>query len=281
MKENSPRLGRGLAALFGDGSANGFSQDIAVTLKIETLAPGPFQPRGPIEPASLEELASSIRRQGVLQPILVRPHPTKPAMHEIIAGERRWRAAQVAGLIEIPVLIRSLSDLDAQAAALIENLQRQDLNAIEEAEGYSRLIKDHSISHEQLGGMIGKSRSHIANTIRLLQLSSSVRGLVSRGELTAGHARALLNHPDQVSAANAIISQGLNVRQTEAMLKNIVPAGTIRNTVNPEFLSLERELTEFLGLSVRIRQNGEHGSVNVAFRNLDQLDGIIRLLRPL
>ena len=194
-RDATPRLGRGLAALFGDVAPVGSEFTSHATLPIDSLAPGPFQPRTEIDPLRLAELTESVRQQGILQPILVRPHPAQPCQYQIIAGERRWRAAQAAGLSDVPVLVRQLSDTDAMAASLVENLQRQDLDPIEEAQAYKRLLDEFGLTQEQLGGLVGKSRSHVANTIRLLQLPHGVQAHVHSGGLSAGHARALLVHP--------------------------------------------------------------------------------------
>ncbi len=220
-KEVSPRLGRGLAALMGettrpvpvDQPASGIA-----TIPIELVEPGPFQPRSAIDPTALGDLVESIRARGILQPLLARPHPGNPGHYQIIAGERRWRAAQAAGLHEVPVLVRNLADADAMAAALVENLQRQDLNAIEEAEGYNRLIEEFGMIQETLSSAVGKSRSHVANTLRLLHLPAEVQQEVRRGALSPGHARALLSHPEPAKAAVAVIARGLNVRQTETFI---------------------------------------------------------------
>ena len=213
-----PRLGRGLAALLGDRSpdAPDRSSEGIHALPIELLEAGPFQPRQIMEPDSLEELTESIRARGILQPILARPHPDQPGRYQIIGGERRWRAAQRAGLHAIPVHVRHLADAEAMAASLVENLQRQDLNAIEEAEGLHRLMRDYAMTQEELAGAVGKSRSHVANTIRLLQLPASVRREVMNGALSAGHARALIGHPDPAKAALAVIADASQQRALEA-----------------------------------------------------------------
>lgn len=297
-----PRLGMGLSALIGDapplaeadrpGSAPaaagaGTGQRV---LPIEVLEPGPFQPRGPIEPDGLAELAASIREHGVLQPILVRPKPGAPGTYQIVGGERRWRAAQAAGLHEVPVTIRTLGDREAMAAALVENLQRQDLNALEEAEGYSRLIEEFGLTQDALGKAVGKSRSHVANTLRLLGLPPRVRELLRNGQLTAGHARAILTADDPEKLATTVVVRGLSVRQTEALA-----AGKPReprapkadrdrgsdSARDPDVAALERDLTERLGLRVTIHpRGGGGGQLVIAYRDLDQLDGLIRLLNP-
>lgn len=284
-KEANPRLGRGLAALMGDtarAATAGPPPAGITTLAIELLEPGPFQPRGPIDAKSLTELADSIRARGVLQPLLARPHPATPGHYQIIAGERRWRAAQTAGLHEVPVLVRDLRDSDAMAAALVENLQRQDLNAIEEAEGYRKLISDFGMTQESLAAAVGKSRSHVANTLRLLNLPPTVQQEVRNGALSAGHARALLAHPEPAKAALAVITRGLNVRQTEALTSrksdSSPPADRSRRTIDPETAALERDLTERLGLKVEISFDGKGGTLRIRYQSLDQLDGLVTLL---
>lgn len=284
VRDTGPRLGRGLAALLGDipGPAPAIPSDTAAirSLALDLLEPGPFQPRGSMDPAALMELAVSIRASGVLQPLLVRAHPAKPGRYEIIAGERRWRAAQSAGLHEAPVHLRALSDEEAAAAALVENLQRLDLNAVEEAEGYRRLTEEFSLTHERLAAAVGKSRSHISNTLRLLQLPQSVLGEVRVGSLSAGHARALLGHPEPAKAALAVIAGGLNVRQTEALASSPAIRGpTQKKSPDPDTEALERDLTARLGLKVEIQSDGRGGgSLRVRYRTLDQLDGLIKLL---
>ena len=274
-RDTGPRLGRGLAALLGEPAATAAPASIRA-LPIEALEPGPFQPRVSMAEDAMAELVDSIRRQGVLQPILARPMPGLTHRYQIIAGERRWRAAQAAGLHELPVLVRDLPDTDAMAAALVENLQRQDLNAIEEAEGYRRLTDEFGLTQEELGAAVGKSRSHVANLMRLLQLPPTVRAEVQNGALSAGHARALLAHPDPAKGALQVIARGLNVRQTEAMLQRRPPS-TPRPR-DPETAALERELSELLGLRVSVSFDGKAGAVQIHYRSLDQLDGLIARL---
>ena len=280
-KETSPRLGRGLAALLGDSvAAPATPQSPGVrSVPVEMLQPSPYQPRGAMNPGALEELTASIRARGILQPLLVRPHPTEAGQFQIIAGERRWRASQAAGLHEVPVLIREFSDVDAMAAGLVENLQRQDLNPIEEAEGFRRLLDEFGVSQEQVGQAVGKSRVHVSNTLRLLGLPEAIRTELRRGTLTAGHARALLMHPAPETVLAAVLSRGLNVRQTEALAKAAVLLrnGTVRaaKPKDPETATLERELSERLGLKVEIAYDGEGGSVRIFYRNLDQLDSML------
>jgi ParB family chromosome partitioning protein len=289
-----PRLGRGLSALLGEpppatpGPApeggRAASDGTVRALPIEMLEPGPFQPRGPMEPAPLQELADSIREHGVLQPILVRPKPGGDGQsYEIVGGERRWRAAQLVPLHDVPVVVRDLGDREAMAAALVENLQRQDLNALEEAEGYRRLIDEFHLTQDALGQAVGKSRSHVANTMRLLALPERVRELLRDGALSAGHARALLAAPNPEALAMQVVDRGLNVRQTEALAaaKPRDPAAErpAAAAADPEITALERQLSGRLGLKIAIRQAGRGGQVTIHYRDLDQLDGVIRLLQ--
>ena len=276
-----PRLGRGLSALMGDlpaGPARG--GEGLRHIPIEMLEPGPFQPRGPMDTAPLQELADSIREHGVLQPILVREKPGVAGVFQIIGGERRWRAAQLVPLHEVPVVIRELGDREAMAAGLVENLQRQDLNALEEAEGYRRLLEEFGLTQDKLGQAVGKSRSHVANTLRLLALPDRVRELLRDGALTAGHARALLTATDPVGLALQVVDRGLNVRQAEALAAARPRDASPRPArAEPEVQTLERDLSERLGLRISIRTSGRGGQVTIAYRDLDQLDGVIRLLQ--
>jgi len=243
------------------------------------MEPGPFQPREQLDEAALAELASSIREHGVLQPILVRPAKGSGARFQIIGGERRWRAAQAAGLHEVPALVREFSDREAMAAGLVENLQRQDLNALEEAEGYGRLVEQFGLTQDALARAVGKSRPHVANTLRLLNLPARVRDLLREGALTAGHARALLTAKDPVALALHVVDRGLNVRQAEALAaaRNVGPAPR-QPTSDAETRALERQITGHLGLKVTIRHGVRGGQVVLAYKDLDQLDGIVRLL---
>ena len=283
MSRDAPRLGRGLAALFGD-TPTGPQAAHRTTLPITALEPGPFQPRTAIDPGRLADLTASVKQQGILQPILARPHPKTAGHYQIIAGERRWRAAQAAGLHEVPVLIRSLADTDAMAASLVENLQRQDLDPIEEGEGYKRLLEEFGLTQDQLGTIVGKSRSHVANTIRLLALPATVQAFVQSGALSAGHARALLSHPTPESAARAVMARGLNVRQTETLTqRSLAPAIPAVGRAEPdrESAALERDLSAHLGLVVQLAPNGAGGTLRIQYRTLEQLEGVIALLlRP-
>jgi ParB family chromosome partitioning protein len=284
VRDAGPRLGRGLAALLGEDTP---AQAKAVQLiPLDILSPGPFQPRHQVDPTELAALADSIREQGVLQPILARADAAIPGHYQIIAGERRWRAAQQAGLHEIPALVRVLTDSTAMAAALVENLQREDLNPMDEGEGYRRLIEEFALTQERVAESVGKSRSHIANTMRLLKLPATVQAELRKGALSAGHARALLTHPDPARAALAVISQGLNVRQTEALAARrsaSEPSSTPKapRIEDPDIQRLEQDLQDRLGLAVSIKARGRGGVVQFVYKGPDQLDGLLALLlRP-
>ncbi|MDJ0391236.1 ParB/RepB/Spo0J family partition protein [Roseomonas sp. E05] len=281
----SPRLGMGLSALLGDQNAATPASpgaSIPRTLPLEALEPGPFQPRGPIDQSGLAELAASIREHGVLQPLLVRPKPGQAGAYQIIGGERRWRAAQLAQRHEVPVYVHELDDRMAMAAALVENLQREDLNALEEARGYKRLLDEYGLTQDALGQAVGKSRSHVSNTLRLLSLPAKVREMLDRGSISAGHARALLTAPDPVRLAEMVVTRGLNVRQTEALAaaaERMKPAARpVRADADTK--ALERDLMGRLGLKVAIQHGKRGGRMTISYRDLDQLDGLIRLLSP-
>ena len=283
-KAAGTRLGRGLAALIRETDSIGPLPEKSgpALIPIESMEPGPFQPRTTMDPEHIAALAASIRSRGLLQPLLARPHPQKDGHYQIIAGERRWRASQIAGLHEVPVLVRLLSDEEAMSAALVENLQRQDLDAIEEAEGYQRLVVEFGKTQESLAEAVGKSRSHIANTLRLLNLPISVQTAVRSGTLSAGHARAVLGHPDQEKLAREIIARGLNVRQAEALAirKHSTPpikSNTLRDQ-NTETAALERHLSERLGLKVEIQFDGRVGHLKITYKTLDQLDALVEAI---
>jgi ParB family chromosome partitioning protein len=276
-KDQAPRLGRGLAALLGEPAPPQGS--LVQTLPLDQLEPGPFQPRQAMQSEHLSELADSIRARGVLQPLLARAHPAQPGTYQIIAGERRWRAAQLAGLHTVPVLVLTLSDKEALAAALVENLQREDLNAVEEAEGYKRLIEEYAMTQEQLAEAVGKSRSHVANTLRLLHLPRTVLMEVQHGALSAGHARALLAHPAPERAALAVIAGNLNVRQTEALVQKAKLPPEPPRYRDPDIEQLARDLSAHLGLRVEIGFDGAKGSIKIQCKTIDQFDALIALLR--
>jgi|SRR5579863_1076994 len=283
-KKESPRLGRGLAALLGDAAVQTQPQGASVRqIPLDLLEPNPFQPRTTIDPAALEELTQSVRTHGILQPLLVRPHPTSSDRFQIVAGERRWRAAGAASLHEVPALVHDMADSEAAAIALIENLQRQDLNAIDEAEGYNRLLTQFDLTQEALGEAVGKSRSHIANTLRLLNLPFGVKEAVRKGEITAGHARALLAHPEPGAALREVVGRQLSVRQTEALASREAPAGPLpgddllRGT-GADAAMLAHMLSEQFGLSVKVTFNGKSGVLQFHYNSLDQLNDLLRRL---
>jgi ParB family chromosome partitioning protein len=285
-KNIPPRLGRGLAALLGD-VAMPSSPDRGTSVgavAMDRIDANPFQPRSDFDPAELESLAQSIRVQGVLQPILVRPHPTAPERFQIVAGERRFRAAMQAGLNEIPAIEREMDDSDAAVVALVENLQRQDLNPIEEAEGYQRLLTDFGLTHEALGYAVSKSRAHIGNTVRLLRLPEPVLRDVRSGTLSSGHARVLINAPNPEALAEQISKRGMSVRQAEILVSRAVAARGAPRQVTPKKLDtadLERRVSDAIGCRVTIttaRKGG--GEISIQFRDFDQLDELIlRLTR--
>ncbi len=284
MSRPAKPLGRGLSALLGDAPPAASAGAGPRVLPLAALEPGPFQPRGAMDEGALAELAASIREHGLLQPILARPKRGAAGQFQIIGGERRWRAAQLAGLHEVPVLVKEVSDREAMAAALVENLQRQDLNAVEEAEGYARLSEQFGMTQEALARAVGKSRPHVANTLRLLNLPDRVREMLREGALSAGHARALLAAPDPSLLATQVVDRGLNVRQTEALAASRAkapdPATRRAKPFDPDLRKFEREATERLGLKVAIKPGVRGGQVTIAYGNLDQLDGLMRLLSP-
>jgi ParB family transcriptional regulator, chromosome partitioning protein len=283
-KQAPPRLGRGLAALFGDmptRTGSDTASDDIRRLPIDLLDPNPFQPRMNFDEEMLRDLAESIRTQGVLQPILVRPHPDVPARYQIIAGERRWRAAGISGLHEIPVVCRELTDMESAAAALIENLQRENLNPIEEAEGYQRLIQKFGLTHEALGTAVSKSRGHVGNIVRLLTLPESVRDEVRKGALSLGHARAMLTLPDAARIVPEVLKKGLSVRQTERLVQRLLSDKAPAKAV-PDNAHVERDLAAQIGYRVKVSASpGGDGSLTIWFNDLFQLDDLIaRLTGP-
>jgi ParB family chromosome partitioning protein len=275
------RLGRGLASLIGDrpDAAWGVEEEQR-SLPLAALKPGRFNPRRNFAEGQLEELAASIRERGLVQPLVVRP--SLGDTYEIVAGERRWRAAQLANLHDVPVVVRVLSDQEAVEIAIIENVQREDLNAIEEGEGYRLLMDGHGYTQEDLAKVIGKSRSHLANTLRLLKLPDSVQNLVRSGELSAGHARALIGRPDAEALAARIVKEGLTVRDVEALTQERASAEPKRQKrKDPDTRAAESELHEALGLDVEIKKGkGEKGELRIRYATLDQLEDVrLRLLR--
>lgn len=279
-------LGRGLDALLGG------DEPVAVTarpdhqteLKIDLLQPGKYQPRTHMDEASLKELADSVRMQGVMQPILVRP--VAGGRYEIIAGERRWRAARLAGLDAVPVLVRNVPDNAALAMALIENIQREDLNPLEQANGIQRLITEFGITHDKAAEMVGRSRSAVTNLLRLLGLAAPVRDLVQQGKLDMGHARALLalSGMQQIDAARLIVARGLSVRETERLVGRLIKGVTgkkARRVTDRDVLRLQEELAQKLGTKVIIKHGSKgRGALVIDYTNLAQLDAILaRLMR--
>ena len=278
MSARERGLGRGLGALLGE-SAAGPQQ---LTVAVGGLTPGPYQPRRRFDQDALAALAASIHERGIMQPILVRRDPARPGTYQIVAGERRWRAAQIAQVHEVPVIVREIDDRDALEIALIENVQREDLSALEEAEAYRRLIDEFGGTQEDLSRQVGKSRSHVANMLRLLSLPGPVRAMLDDRRLSAGHARALLGAAQPEALARKVVARGLNVRQTERLVGNSAGGGNARaarRAKTADVVKLEHELTAELGLKVTISDRGESGEVRIAYRTLDQLDALIRRLR--
>lgn len=279
------RLGRGLASLVGDNPSSrarsGPPEGDQIQLPIDKIQPGPLNPRQSFSPTDLDELANSIREKGLVQPLVVRPTPDG-RRYEIVAGERRWRAAQMAGLHQLPVVIRSLNDQEALELAIIENVQRTDLNAIEEAAGYQELIGRFGYTQDELSQIIGKSRSHLANMLRLLKLPEGVQTLVRGGELSPGHARALIGREDAETVAKQIVRKGLSVRDVEAMSQYKKSGGggaSQAKQKDPDTRAFERELADALGLTVAVKPgSGESGELRIRYRTLEQLEGVRSLL---
>ena len=280
------RLGRGLAALIGDMGTEPVAERPSATsprrLPLAFLRANPRNPRKAFDTDDLNDLAASIREKGVVQPILVRPVAGADDSYEIIAGERRWRAAQKAGLHEVPVVVHDVSDKEALELAIIENVQRADLNPLEEAVGYQQLIEEHSYSQAQLAEVIGKSRPHIANTLRLLKLPDSVREYLKTGQLSAGHARALVTLADPEAAARRIVEAGLSVRDVEAIGGEAGRRTARRKqptAKDADTRALEKALSDSLGLAVSIAHTPGGGEVRISYKTLEQLDDVCRRLR--
>ncbi len=277
-------LGRGLSALMGEGDpaqGGGSGMSGAREIPIELIHRNPDQPRVDFAEAELEELAASVRQKGVLQPILVRPSPGQTGQYQIVAGERRWRAAQRAGQTRIPAVVRELGDAEALEIALIENIQRADLNAMEEASAFMALMGLSSTTQDEVAQAVGKSRSHVANTLRLLQLPAPVQGLVRSGKLSAGHARAVIGASDPQALALEIVERGLNVREAEALARKagVQSRGPGRSPrKSADTLSLERDLSERLGLLVQIIDKDGAGEIRIRYADLEQLDELCRRL---
>jgi ParB family chromosome partitioning protein len=275
------QLGRGLASLFGEPEG-GLPADPAPQRRvpIELIRPGAFQPRHRFAEAELEALAQSIREKGILQPLLVRPLAGQDGAFELVAGERRWRAAQRVGMHEVPVIVRPLGDSEALEIALVENLQREDLSPLEEAAAYSRLMEEFGRTQASLAEAVGKSRSHVANTMRLLSLPAPVRRRLDDGELSAGHARALLGASEPVALAAEVVRRGLNVRATERLVQRRAELpGPKRRIRDADTVALERELGASLGLRVTLEPKKRGGTLTLHYASLDQLDRVLNLLR--
>jgi ParB family chromosome partitioning protein len=271
------RLVRGLADIIGGFEASeGAEVEGQRMVPLAALKASRFNPRRDFSEEQLEELAASIRERGLVQPLVVRPAKGGGETYEIVAGERRWRAAQLAQLHELPVVVRTLSDQESIEIAIIENVQREDLNPIEEAEGYKLLMDGHDYTQEDLARVIGKSRSHLANTLRLLKLPDSVQHLVRSGELSAGHARALIGRADAAALAARIVKEGLTVRQVEALSQGRAPAkAKPRRSKDADTRAAEAELADALGLDVEIRAGkGETGELRIRYASLDQLEDV-------
>lgn len=296
MSDKKPErrgLGRGLSALMADVRteppeiAESGAQRGDLRVPVERLIPNPDQPRRDFPRESLAELADSIRAKGVIQPLIVRKHPTKPNCYEIVAGERRWRAAQMAQAHDLPVLVRDFTDIEVLEIAIIENIQRADLNPVEEAMGYRQLMDRFGHTQERLAEALSKSRSYVANLLRLLQLPEQVQTWLREGQLSVGHARALITSEDPVALARAVITQGLTVRETERLMQQRA-AGTAGDKAKPrrarpekdaDTRALEGDLSAHLGMRVVIDHNGQDGGqVVITYRSLDQLDDLCQVL---
>lgn len=294
-------LGRGLSALFGDADAG--YQPRATTaasvtpidsakkasgmtkMPIEWIQPGEFQPRRKFDDQPLEELATSIRERGILQPLLVRPISGEQHSYEIVAGERRWRAAQLAGIHEVPVLVREITNREAMEIGLIENVQREGLSPLEEAEGYKRLLEEFRHTHDGLAKVVGKSRAYISNSIRLLGLPESVKKMVEEGALSAGHARTIITAKNPKAIADEIVRKGLSVRQTEELMRREAEGPAAKKKAakvapaSGDTLAFEKDMERALGLKVKLAPQGQGGALTLYYKNLDQLDDLTKKLK--
>ena len=276
-------LGRGLSSLMGDTETvqtknSNVGQETKIP--IANLKPSPSQPRRLFNKNSINELADSIKAKGLVQPLVVRPSPSDSNSYEIIAGERRWRAAQIAQLHEVPVVIRNFNDTEALEIAIIENVQRSDLSPIEEAAGYKRLIENHGHTQEDLSGIVGKSRSHIANIIRLLSLPQSIQDMITEGKISSGHARAIMNSAFPEQLAEKIINENLSVRDAENLAKDKKGIVKKLKLKDPDTIDLENKISEKLGLTININHKGKKGgSIKIDYKTLDQLEMITQKLK--
>jgi ParB family chromosome partitioning protein len=280
------RLGRGLAALIGDMAAETSVDRPRGQRRLPTAAlrPNPRNPRRAFPNAELDELVASLRERGIIQPIVARPVQGAADVYEIIAGERRWRAAQRAGFHEVPVVIIEANDAEALQLAIIENVQRADLNPLEEAEGYRALIEEFGNSQDEIAKVVGKSRSHVANTLRLLKLPETIKSYIHAGKLFAGHARMLIGQPDAERLAEEIVARGLNVRQVESLARETAERGGKSRAMrrgaakNANLVALEKRISDALGLAVSINEAKRGGVLTIRYRSLDQLDDVLRRL---
>ena len=277
-KENS-KLGRGLSSLLSSKKNNEQDSKTFKKINISSIIANSDQPRKRFGKEEIEDLAASIKSQGILQPIVVRQKEENT--FEIIAGERRWRAAQVVGLHEVPAIIKEMNDDEAIQAALIENIQRENLNPVEEAKAYQKILKDSGVTYENLSSLIGKSRSHISNTIRLLELDEIILNYVEEGKISMGHARALIGVPNAIELAKDIINKKLSVREIEKNTSNHKTKKPKKNLKDPNILNLEKELSEKIGLktSIYFNDQGSSGSITLYYSDLDQLDDLMKRLK--
>ncbi|MDC3204771.1 ParB/RepB/Spo0J family partition protein [Pelagibacteraceae bacterium] len=276
-------LGRGLSSLMGDTETvqtKNTNVGQETKIPIANLKPSPSQPRRLFNKNSINELADSIKAKGLVQPLVVRPSPSDANSYEIIAGERRWRAAQIAQLHEVPVVIRNFNDTEALEIAIIENVQRSDLSPIEEAAGYKRLIENHGHTQEDLSGIVGKSRSHIANIIRLLSLPQSIQDMITEGKISSGHARAIMNSAFPEQLAEKIINENLSVRDAENLVKDKKVIIKKLKLKDPDTIDLENKISEKLGLTININHKGNKGgNIKIDYKTLDQLEMITQKLK--
>ena len=273
------KLGMGLGALLSTPINNNPAESGIQKINISQIIPNPLQPRKNFKDEELRELSSSIKNQGLIQPIIVKP--TTDTQFQIIAGERRWRACQLNGMHEVDCVVKDLDDTNVLEAALIENIQREDLNVIEEANAYKGLIEIKSVNNESLSKLIGKSSSHISNTLRLLELDRKIQEMVINGDLTMGHARALIGVPDAIEKANEIIEKKLSVRQTEKITAEFKNNKKKKTSKDPNILDLEKELSDKIGLktSIQFNESGSSGSLTLYYSDLNQLDDLMKRLK--
>ena len=281
MSGKKKGLGRGLSALFGDDKPKDKPQEIRQlnTVSISDLSRNPYQPRQNFSEEKLEELASSIKKNGIIQPIAVRPNKTDNGKYEIVAGERRWLAAQRAGLHEIPVRVLDLSDVESLEVAIVENIQRDDLNPIEEARGYKRLNEEFKYDHESISKLMSKSRSHVSNTLRLLTLPKDVVAMLEEGSLTSGQARPLIGLSNASSVAEEIVAKNYSARRVEYLIKSKKTSGVIEKTYDSNLIKIQERIEKALGLKVSIlNKKNNSGKVTIEYKDLDQFELISKLL---